>query len=84
MIERAYTVAEIDTMRLTITHYGWPGGGSYYPAQRAAEIEDRLRTYMIAGVEPEDLNTELVAAYHAAIRRWDENNQFLTGRRLRR
>lgn len=50
---RKYSVAEIDAMRKSIT---WSyGSGSYDPAQRAADTEDRLRTYMQNGTEPEEL-----------------------------
>jgi hypothetical protein len=52
---RKYTVAEIEEMRKSVTCM-FPSGVSYYPAARAKEIEERLRTYMTAGVTPKELN----------------------------
>lgn len=53
-MDRKYTVAEIDQMRSSI-RWSYPCGVSYYPDQREREIEDRLRTYMLNGTEPEEL-----------------------------
>lgn len=52
--QRAYTVDEVDRMRKAIS-WSYPDGVSYYPAERAADIENRIRTYMAAGVSPEEL-----------------------------
>ncbi len=60
MTDRHYTVSEIETMRAAIRASF--GGGSFYPAERAAEIEQRLRTYMQNGTAPD----ELVAAFGVA------------------
>lgn len=51
---RKYSVAEIDAMRECI---GWmyPSGVSYLQGERAADIENRLRTYMTNGTEPDEL-----------------------------
>ena len=67
MTERAYTVPEIDKMRNAV-EYMWlygkkssesvgVGGISrtYYEADKAKCVEEMLRTYMLAGIEPEDL-----------------------------
>lgn len=73
MAERKYSVSEIDSMRNTISSYGWaPNSGAYYPADRAMEIEERLRTYMIAGVEPTELFQELRTVYEEALLRKHE------------
>ena len=51
---RSYTVAEIDRMREAI-RWSYPAGVVYYPDERNADIEDRLRTYMTAGISAEEL-----------------------------
>lgn len=51
---RKYTVAEIDRMRRAI-EWSYPSGVTYYQAERSAEIEDRLRTYMVNGTDPSEL-----------------------------
>ena len=70
-----YTVTEIDQMRKDIhtalfcgeftisyfnsgSHRGIPGGASV----DAARLEDRLRTYMLAGVRPKELKVRAEAA----------------------
>lgn len=67
MPERAYTVAEIDRMRDAVEHrlvFGYSIGDPHsgvmtsasYNGERMAKcVEERLRTYMLAGIEPEDL-----------------------------
>ena len=52
--QRKYSVGEIDRMRTLIGCLYWPGI-SYDPGQRSAEIEDRLRTYMLNGTDPSEL-----------------------------
>ncbi len=53
MIDRKYNIAEIDRMRTAIK---WSyGEGNYDPQERNADIENRLRTYMANGTEPEEL-----------------------------
>lgn len=66
MPERAYSVAEIDRMRQVIEHR-WlfgsslydmrPGVGvssrSYDETEKTKCVEEILRTYMLAGVEPD-------------------------------
>lgn len=69
MSERAYTLTEIDEMRRLVErlmegprywHYSPSGcysssGGGYDPARRTAAVEDRLRTYMMAGTSLDEL-----------------------------
>lgn len=63
-MERRYSVSEIDGMREAVKRYGWmANSGSYYPTDRAREIEDRVRTYMLAGIDPADLKEELQKAW---------------------
>ncbi len=66
MLERAYTVAEIDRMRRAVDHL-WLFGcmlneapslqqsRTYDETERTAFVEEMLRTYMLAGVGPEEL-----------------------------
>ncbi len=56
MTERKYTVAEIDQMRELIQG-SYPDGWPYMHDEREAEIEGRLRTYMLNGTNPEELKT---------------------------
>lgn len=46
MVERAYTLAEIDRMRLAIRRICMIGV-SLMMSEKYAEIEDQLRTYMM-------------------------------------
>ena len=68
MVERAYTVAEIDRMRRAV-EYRWlfgvgindpmPEGGRVSRVSNEGEttrcVEELLRTYMLVGVEPAEL-----------------------------
>jgi len=53
MKERAYTVREIDAMREAI-RWDFPSV-LYQPEQRSRGIEERIRTYMIGGVDPQEV-----------------------------
>ena len=66
MAERKYSIGEIDRMRKAI-EWCYPTGVPYLAAERAADVENRLRTYMQNGTDPEELekmeNDRLEAAY---------------------
>ena len=56
---------------------GWGGSGSYKESERAAAIEDRIRTYMVAGTSVEEFREAVAtlrsrehAAMEAAKARW--------------
>lgn len=51
---RKYSISEIDRMRRAI-RYSYPSGVCYIQHERDADIENRLRTYMQNGTEPEEL-----------------------------
>jgi hypothetical protein len=55
IVTRAYTVSEIDRMR-RLTKNLYEMGGS---CGDVSAIEDRLRTYMVAGITPEALEQEI-------------------------
>jgi hypothetical protein len=57
MIERAYTVSEIDRMRIAISEFLWRRKSMRWSCNGPdpARVEDQLRTYLIAGVSPEAL-----------------------------
>lgn len=68
MPERAYTVAEIDRMRSAVEHTFLFGNKisdmksgalmqscMYHGSEKDVAVEARLRTYMLAGIEPEEL-----------------------------
>lgn len=64
MPDRKYTVQEINRMRGAIwwlCETGWP----YRQAERDADVENRLRTYMQNGTEPEEL--EQMASDHREV-----------------
>lgn len=54
MAERKYSVAEIDDMRDSI-RWSYPSDTAFYAKERDADIENRLRTYMQNGTDPEEL-----------------------------
>lgn len=53
MTQRAYTLDEIDRMRVAVAHFEFPTGRTVEEFQR--RIEDLLRTYMLGGVSVEEL-----------------------------
>jgi hypothetical protein len=64
--ERAYTLAEIDRMRELIMWIDFYEGGGRWrssaeEAALKANIEDRLRTYLTAGIAPPELEERLKA-----------------------
>jgi hypothetical protein len=68
MTERAYTLKEIDQMRRNIlaTRTSWevhsnPEYQQQYERRRDREVEDKLRSYLLAGVDPQELEDEAKA-----------------------
>jgi hypothetical protein len=51
---RTYTVAEIDRMRTAI-QWTYPPGVAYMAVERLVWVEERLRTYIMAGIDPLEL-----------------------------
>lgn len=68
MNERKYSVSEIDSMRRLVRDL-CDTGMPYMPQDRAVEVEERLRTYMMHGADPEELAR--AAADHQS-RLWDD------------
>jgi hypothetical protein len=60
MSERKYTVSEISRMRRAIGEDVWIPGIVYEEDPRKI-IESELRTYLIAGLSPDDLEDQLKA-----------------------
>lgn len=59
MIERKYSLSEIDEMRQLVRQILEPPPMTpYFERELAASAEDRLRTYMLAGVEPQELRAK--------------------------
>jgi hypothetical protein len=54
MPERKYAIEEIDRMRKALESM-YPFGVSFNSKERSAEVEDRLRTHMQNGTEPDEL-----------------------------
>lgn len=67
-LRRKYSVAEIDAMRRAIS-WSYPSGGPFYAAERAAEIEQRLQTYMMNGTDPAELEDVANARLCAELKR---------------
>lgn len=57
IVARAYTVAEIDSMRESVTMLNWWGAIML----KNVDIEDRLRTYMVGNIDPDDLRNHAEA-----------------------
>lgn len=56
MTERKYSISEIDKMRGAVRLKLQPGPMQpYNDAELSARVEDQLRTYMMAGVDPDEL-----------------------------
>jgi adenylyl- and sulfurtransferase ThiI len=62
MMER-YTVLEIDEMRSAIKRYAFHPLSSYDPKERIIEVEEMLRTYLLASVPYEGFETALKERY---------------------
>jgi hypothetical protein len=60
---RKYSIAEIDGMRKSVERMSYTVGGPNGGPEFEAKVEDRLRTYMIAGVDPEGLSADAGRAY---------------------
>lgn len=57
MAERRYSFSEIQAMRNAL-RLSYPSGVSYYEDQRSKEIEERVRTLMVGGVDPKEVIAE--------------------------
>lgn len=54
--QRKYSIEEIDSMREAIRRrIGYNDNNSYRESERAAKVEDELRTHMLNGTSAEDL-----------------------------
>lgn len=79
MSERAYTLKEVDRMRKAVfaSKTSWevhsnPEYQQRYEQRRDREVEDKLRTYLSAGVDPQELEDEA-----KAVKDWDGRILFL-------
>lgn len=57
-MERKYSISEIDQMRRALEALASYRHQVFHPAERAAAVEDRLRTHMLNGTDPEELEEE--------------------------
>jgi hypothetical protein len=69
--ERRYTISEIDEMRESLSRM-YPVGASYKSAEREAQTEDRLRTHMQNGTDPDELKAASKDYCEKEIRRFQE------------
>lgn len=74
MAERKYSIGEIDRMRKAI-EWCYPTGVPYLAAERAADVENRLRTYMQNGTDPiiVELRISPTGGYSEGIRGQDRS-----------
>ena len=68
-MSRKYSVEEIDRMRRAISRGRFFGDGAYRPAERTEQIESLLRTYMLNGTTPLELEAERQKQLQAEIDR---------------
>lgn len=54
MSERKYSFSEIESMRQAIS-WSYPCNVPFYPEQRTKEIEERVRTLIVGGVDPHEV-----------------------------
>lgn len=72
MEQRKYSLAEIDSMCryvsdiLTDWQYSADGKSASGPGRSSSEVEDRLRTYMLNGTEPDELRERAQARHEDA------------------
>ena len=69
MPERKYSVSEIDQMRGFIEALTLEYGVGYQREQLEAQVEDRLRTYMLNGTEPVELEQAALRKYEQRLNR---------------
>ncbi len=55
MTLRKYSIEEIDSMRASLNDLAAPLHGGLYTPIESTVIEDRLRTYMANGTDPDEL-----------------------------
>ena len=77
MAKRKYSVEEIDTMRGFVTHL-FPWGVSYRPEVRAREVEERLRTHMLNGTTPGELEAAAREHFEREHQRQQEYQRAMT------
>lgn len=65
MVERKYTTHEIDSMRDSISK-SYPPGVQFYANERTADIENRLRTHMMNGTDPKELEQAMLRQFLAS------------------
>jgi hypothetical protein len=53
--ERKYSVSEIDQMRRAVNEMLMRPGTVFRASERTVAVEERLRTYMLNGTDPEEL-----------------------------
>ena len=63
-MKQTYSARDIETMRYVIASSTPTTGASRQ--ERIAEIEEKLRTYMVAGIDPSDLADHVNETYFGA------------------
>jgi hypothetical protein len=66
MTERKYSVSEIDKMRTALHQREWLGSmGMWTLDELHGRIEEMLRTYLVAGTDPSELEESAIEAIRA-------------------
>ena len=61
--QRKYSVGEIDRMRKALERICIRPMVPYNPVEKQREIEEHLRTYMLNGTDPEELEEQMYALW---------------------
>jgi hypothetical protein len=75
-MSRQYSIKEIDQMRRSLRDM-YPTGVSYKSSERAAEVEDRLRTHMQNGTDPADLEKAAREAMDQEIKAHEHHQELM-------
>jgi hypothetical protein len=75
--QRKYSLDEIDLMRSLVaglfTAYHMPGWLYHVPSDEDRRVEERLRTYMMNGTSPEELEAQLENIRAQTQKRYEES-----------
>jgi hypothetical protein len=77
-MERKYSYSEIEEMRRCLTSIEYLQDGCYNAEERSRAIEDKLRTAILAGIEPHEIQAEYdrrYVFYMQSQARWEERQR---------
>lgn len=78
-VSRKYSLAEIEEMRRDVDRLGWPLNSREH--ERWTAVEERLRTYMLNGTDPQELHEAADAAVSRKMQEYLERRRDVAAKR---